>query len=121
MPAGFVVAGRQAQQLFLEFEAPFPGFLPEARDYTVQIQVGVGHRKGWRPLLTFPLRATNIVHPDRCTVYNNGLLELTKEDRQKADAALLEFLHEQDKDDSAQGETRRRDSSNDEGSAGRDP
>ncbi|MGW1887798.1 hypothetical protein [Streptomyces sp. NPDC001970] len=118
LPAGFVVAGREAQQLFIEFEAPFSGFVPEARDYKVRIQVRVGHRKGWRSLLTFTLRTTNIIHPDRYTVYNNAPLELTKEDQKKADAALLELLEGQEKGPSAKGETKRRDSSNDEGNTG---
>ncbi|MER6473961.1 hypothetical protein [Streptomyces collinus] len=94
LPAGFVVPGREAQQLFLEFEAPFSAFLPEARDYKAQIQVRVGHRRGWRPLLTFTLRAANIVHPDRYTVYSNAPVGLTKEDQRRADAALLELLEE---------------------------
>lgn len=94
LPAGFVVPGRQAQQLFIEFEAPFSGALPEARDYTVQLQARVGPRKGWRRLLTFTLRAANIVDPDRYTVYNNAPVELTKEDRKRADAALHELLEE---------------------------
>ncbi|MGW7527274.1 hypothetical protein [Streptomyces sp. NPDC054783] len=89
LPAGFVVPGREAQQLFIEFEAPFSGFLPEARDYKVQLQARVGHRKGWRRLLTFTLRAANIIDPDRYTVYNNAPVELTKEDQKRADAALL--------------------------------
>ena len=116
LPAGFAVAGREAQQLFLEFEAPFSGFVPEARDYKAQIQVRVGHRKGWRPLLTFTLRAANIIDPDRYTVYNNAPVELTKEDQKRADAALLELLEEQG-DASAPGE-RKRDSSDDEGNTG---
>ncbi|MGW1504374.1 hypothetical protein ACWCQW_38775 [Streptomyces mirabilis] len=120
LPAGFVVAGREAQQIFIELEAPFPGLLPEARDYKAQIQVRVGHRKGWRPLLTFTLRTTNIIDPDRYAVYNNAPLELTKEDQQKADAALLELLDKQEKDTSAQGGTKQRDSSSDDGNAGTD-
>lgn len=117
LPAGFAVAGREAKQLLIEFEAPFSGFLPEPRDYKVQLQVRVGHRKGWRSLLTFTLRAANIIDPDRYTVYSNAPLELTKEDRQKADAALLELLDEQE-DLSAPGERKRRDSSNGEGDTG---
>ncbi|MFI2205809.1 hypothetical protein ACH47Z_34575 [Streptomyces sp. NPDC020192] len=92
LPAGFAVAGRAAEQIFIEFEAPFAGFVAEPRDYKVQIQVRVGHRKGWRPLLTFTLRGANIIDPERYTVYSNAPLVLTKEDRQKADAALLELL-----------------------------
>ncbi|MEU0397497.1 hypothetical protein ABZ208_32935 [Streptomyces sp. NPDC006208] len=120
LPAGFVVAGREAQQLFIEFEAPFSGLVPEARDYKVRIQVRVGHRKGWRSLLTFTLRTTNIIHPDRYTVYNNVPVELTKEDQKKADAALQELLQGYEKGSSAKGEPKRRDPSNDEGNAGTD-
>ncbi|MDX2730470.1 MULTISPECIES: hypothetical protein [Streptomyces] len=120
LPAGFVVAGRAAQQLFIEFEAPFPGLVPEARDYKVQVQVRVGHRKGWRPLVTFTLRTTNIIDPVRYAVYNNAPLELTKEDQQKADVALLELLDKQEKDASTQGEAKQRDSSSDDGNAGTD-
>ncbi|MER5753456.1 hypothetical protein [Streptomyces sp. NPDC002088] len=63
------------------------------------------------------MRAANIIDPDRYTVYNNAPLELTKEDRQKADAALLELLDEQE-DLSAPGERKQRDSLNDEGDTG---
>ncbi|MEV5735023.1 hypothetical protein [Streptomyces sp. NPDC052292] len=116
LPAGFVVPGREAQQLFLEFDAPFSGFLPEARDYKAQIQVRVGHRKGWRRLLTFTLRAANIIDPDRYTVYNNAPLELTKEDQKRADAALLELLEEHG-DGSPPGGRRQGNPPNDEGDA----
>ncbi|MFD3590219.1 hypothetical protein [Streptomyces sp. NPDC058683] len=115
--AGFVVPGREAQQLFLEFEAPFSGFMPEARDYKVQLQARVGHRKGWRRLLTFTLRAANIIDPNRYTVYNNAPVELTKEDQKRADSALLELLEEQG-DDSAPGGRRQRDSPHDDGDTG---
>ncbi|MFD9003703.1 hypothetical protein ACFV0T_22455 [Streptomyces sp. NPDC059582] len=117
LPAGFAVAGREAQQLIIEFEAPFSGFDPEPRDYKVQIQARFGHRKGWRTLLTFTLRAANIMDPDRYAVYSNAPLELTKEDKQKADAALLELLDEH-KGLSASAERKRRDSSTDGGDTG---
>ncbi|MER7834738.1 hypothetical protein ABTY98_02205 [Streptomyces sp. NPDC096040] len=120
LPAGFAVAGREAKQLFIEFEAPFSGFAAEPRNYKVEIRAKVGHRKGWRPLLTFTLRAANIVDPDRYTVYSNAPVELTKEDQQKADAAILELLEEQDTDASARNQTDRQDPSDDEGNAGRD-
>ncbi|MEU2491035.1 hypothetical protein [Streptomyces sp. NPDC007883] len=117
LPAGFVVGGREAKQLFIEFEAPFTGLVPEARDYKVRIQARVGHRKGWRSLLTFTLRTTNIIYPDRYTVYNNAPLELTREDRKKADAAILDLLEGQEKGLSAKDESERRDKPNDEGNA----
>ncbi|WP_317440898.1 hypothetical protein [Streptomyces collinus] len=119
LPAGFVVGGREAQQLFLEFEAPFSGFLPEARDYKAQIQVRVGHRKGWRPLLTFTLRAANILDPERYTVYNNAPVELTKQDQKRADAALLELLdQEKGESASAPGDRTQRDPSDEDGTTG---
>ncbi|WP_055490702.1 hypothetical protein [Streptomyces sp. TP-A0356] len=66
------------------------------------------------------MRAADIIDPDRYTVYSNAPLELPKEDRQKAEAALLELLDEQETDASARGETDQRDPSDDEGNAGRD-
>lgn len=75
--------------------------------------IAVGHRKGWSSLLTFTLRTTNIIYPDRYAVYINAPLELTKEGQRKADAALLELLEGQEKGPSAKGETKRRDSTND--------
>lgn len=119
-PAVFAVAGREAQQRFIEFEAPFSGFVPEPRNYKAQIQAMVGHRKGWRTLLTFTLRAANIIDPDRYTVYSNAPLELTRGEKRKADAALLELLDEHE-DLSAPGERKQRDSSNDEGDTGTNP
>lgn len=71
--------------------------------------------------MTFTLRTTNIIDPARYAVYNNAHLELTKEDQQKADIALLELLDKQEKDASAQGEAKQRDSSSDDGNAGTDP
>ncbi|MGW5653279.1 hypothetical protein [Streptomyces humi] len=115
-PAGFVVPGREALQLFIEFQAPFSAFLPEARDYKAQLQVRVGHRKGWRRLLTFSLRAANIIDPGRYTVYDNAPVELTKEDQRRADAALLELLDDHGEDSSPDGR-RQGDPPDDEGDA----
>ncbi|MFE2578733.1 hypothetical protein [Streptomyces sp. NPDC059378] len=114
LPAGFAVAGREAQQLLIEFEAPFSGFSAEPRDYKVQIQARFGHRNGWCTLLTFTLRGANIIDPDQYTVYSNAPLELTKEDRRKADAALLDLLDERE-GPSPSAERKRRDSPNDGG------
>ncbi|MHA5055028.1 hypothetical protein, partial [Streptomyces sp. SD15] len=74
----------------------------------------------WRSLLTFTLRTNNIIHPDRYTVCRNAPLELTKEDQQKADAAIRELLEGQEKGAFAKSETKRRDSSNDEVNADTD-
>ncbi|MGW1915284.1 hypothetical protein ACWCQS_32295 [Streptomyces sp. NPDC002076] len=70
--------------------------------------------------MTFTLRAANIIDPKRYTVYSNAPVVLTKEDRQKADAALLELLTES-QDVSASDEREQRDTSNGEGSASGNP
>ncbi|GGW60485.1 hypothetical protein [Streptomyces xantholiticus] len=53
MPAVFAVAGRSTEQLFIEFGPRTPGFVPEMRDYRVRLEARLGHRGGWRPVLTF--------------------------------------------------------------------
>jgi hypothetical protein len=88
--------------------------MPGARDYKVQLQARVGHRKGWRRLLTFTLRAANIIDPDHYTVYNNAPVELTKEDQKRADAALLELLEGQEEDSAPRGRGPRRSSHDDD-------
>lgn len=112
LPAGFVVGGREAQQLFIEFEAPFSGFIPEARDYKVRILVWVGHRK---VALTSDVHLEDHQHHSSRPVRRlQQRPSRTNEGRpEKADAALLELLEGQDK-----GETKRRDSSDDEGNTG---
>ncbi|GLP65751.1 hypothetical protein TUSST3_23710 [Streptomyces sp. TUS-ST3] len=88
MPAVFAVDGRKAEQRFIEFGAPFPGFIPQARDYTVTLEGTLGHRKGWRPLLTFTLRMGNMINPSQYITYSNSPHDLTEADREKANAAL---------------------------------
>ncbi|MFF0760599.1 hypothetical protein ACFYWH_11215 [Streptomyces sp. NPDC003737] len=88
MPAVFAVEGRKAEQLFIEFGAPFPGFIPQARDYTIALEATLGHRKGWRPLLTFTLRMSNMISPSQYITYSNSPRNLTEADREKANAAL---------------------------------
>ncbi|MBX9396353.1 hypothetical protein K4749_22850 [Streptomyces sp. TRM72054] len=88
LPAVFAVEGRKAEQMFIEFGAPFPGFVPEARDYRVVIETRLGHRKGWRPLLTFTWRAARMTFPDRYITYSNSPDDLTAKQKAQADAAL---------------------------------
>ncbi|MFE2096981.1 hypothetical protein [Streptomyces sp. NPDC059468] len=102
LPAPFAVAGRKAEQVFIEFGAPFPGFVPEARDYKAVIEVRLGHRRlldrtlrrnrVWQPLLVFTLRAGHIMNPGSYIPYSNRPGDRTKEDLRKADAALGALL-----------------------------
>ncbi|MET9926393.1 MULTISPECIES: hypothetical protein [unclassified Streptomyces] len=88
LPAVFAVAGRGAEQMFIEFGAPFPGFVPEARNYRVVIEARLGHRKGWRSLLTFTWHAARMTTPNQYITYSNSPHDLSEEHREKADAAL---------------------------------
>jgi hypothetical protein len=77
--------------MFIEFGRVFPGVLPSARDYQVRIEVKLGHRRKWRHLLTFPLRAAHITSPDHYITYSNSAHDLTEEVIAEAEAALEEF------------------------------
>lgn len=58
----------------------FPSFIPQARDYTVTLEGTLGHRKGWRPLLTFTLRMGNMISPSQYITYSNSPRDLTEGD-----------------------------------------
>ncbi|GAA4657305.1 hypothetical protein GCM10023347_04950 [Streptomyces chumphonensis] len=88
LPSVFSVAGREAEQIFIEFGAPFPGFVPEARDYRIRIEARLGHRKDWTSVLTFTWRAAHMWAPTSYIAYSNSPQDLTREDVEKADAAL---------------------------------
>jgi len=90
-PAVFSVPGRSTLQMFVEFGIVFPGVWPRARDYQVRIEVKLGHRRKWRHLLTFPLRAAHITSPDRYITYSNSAHDLTEEVIAEAKAAMDEF------------------------------
>jgi hypothetical protein len=77
--------------MFIEFGAPFLGFSPQARDYPVTIEVKLGHKENWHPLVSFTLRAAHIIHPTNYIAYSNSPHDLTEEDRKKADAALADL------------------------------
>ncbi|MEU5321899.1 hypothetical protein AB0G67_34870 [Streptomyces sp. NPDC021056] len=92
LPAVFTVAGREAEQVFIEFGAPFPGFVPEARDYQVRIEAWLGHRQRWHPVLTFTWRAARMSTPGRYITYSNSPQDLTAEHKKQADAALKSLM-----------------------------
>ncbi|MEU8933331.1 hypothetical protein AB0D30_26040 [Streptomyces sp. NPDC048409] len=102
LPAPFAVSGRAADQVFLEFGAPFPGFVPEARDYRAVIEGRLGRRtvldralrrhQTWQPILSFTLRARHITEPGAYIPYSNKPGDRTEEELRKADAALGALL-----------------------------
>jgi hypothetical protein len=87
-PAVFSIPGRTAQQMFIEFGGAFPDVTPLARDYRVQIDVKVVHRKQRKHLVTFTLRAAHITHPERYITYSNSPHDLTEETIRESKAAL---------------------------------
>jgi hypothetical protein len=66
--AVFAVGGRSTQQLFVEFG--FSGTL-DCKDYEAKIEAKLGHKKSWKPLLSFTLRASNAEHPTSYITYSN--------------------------------------------------
>ncbi|MFF3274847.1 hypothetical protein ACFYWU_28560 [Streptomyces chrestomyceticus] len=88
LPSVFVVDGRSAIQLFIEFGTSFPNFIPERREYSVAIEYKLGHRKGWGKLLTFSLRLDNLRDPEKYLPYSNEPGGVSEEDRRRAQSAL---------------------------------
>ena len=78
LPAVFSVPGRQAQQHFIEFgidmKDPLPGIDLSASEYPVLVEVLLGHKKGWKPLLSFPLEGKHIESTGAYLAYSNTAL-----------------------------------------------
>jgi hypothetical protein len=91
-PAVFSIAGRAAQQMFIEFGGPFPIVTPLARDYRIRIEVKVVHRKRWIQLVTFTLRAAHVTEPERYIAYSNSAHDLTEETVRESKAALERLI-----------------------------
>ncbi|MET4924420.1 hypothetical protein P3L51_19020 [Streptomyces sp. PSRA5] len=88
LPSVFVVAGRSAVQVFVEFSTPFPNFIPEHQEYQATIQCKLGHRKQWKGLLVFPIQLGNIASPAKYIAYSNEPDVIAEPDRNKATDAL---------------------------------
>jgi hypothetical protein len=91
LPAVFSIPGRTAQQMFIEFGGPFPGVIPKARDYQAVIEVKLGHRRKWKKLISFTIRAAHITSIDHYIAYSNALHDLTPEIIAEAEASLENF------------------------------
>ncbi len=88
LPAVFSVAGRSAQQIFIEFGGAFPGVAPEPRCYIINVEFKLGHRRKWRRVTSFGLHAENIGTPGSYIMYSNDPSALTDEERRVASVAL---------------------------------
>jgi hypothetical protein len=66
----FSIPGRTAQQKFMEFGG-IPARDMPAHDCQVQIDVKLGHRNQWDPLIIFTLWATRITDPRHYITYPN--------------------------------------------------
>ena len=93
-PAVFSVNGRTTQQMFVEFGAPTLGFALEACDYSVRVNVKLGHKRAQQRLITFCFQAGQIVNPDIFITYENTPGSLSEERRQRAITALGKLARE---------------------------
>jgi len=88
-PAVFSVAGRSAQQFFVEFGEDSLGFALDARPYSVRVEAKLGHKKKWWTLLDFTVQAAQIVAPGKYITYENT--SPPQERRREAETALKNY------------------------------
>jgi hypothetical protein len=69
LPAAFPVPGLDAMQVFVEFDSAPPTL--GNQDRVVRVEVKVGRRSRWHPLVTFTLHASAIAHPGVYVAYAN--------------------------------------------------
>ena len=78
LPAAFSIPGRQAQPHFIEFgiiqNDPLPGIDLKARQYSVLVEVLMGHKEEWRPLVSFQLEGKHIDPSGAYLAYSNTAL-----------------------------------------------
>jgi hypothetical protein len=80
--------------MFIEFGGDFPEVTPLARDYRVRIEAKLGHRKHWKPLVTFTLGGAHITEPEAYITYSNSPRDLTDEETIKKSESALERIKE---------------------------
>lgn len=90
LPAVFAVAGRVAEQTFMEFDGLFPGTIPEPRAYSICVEAKLSHRRKWRKLTSFVLHAEHIGTPEKYVAYSNNPDALTPAEKESARQALQE-------------------------------
>ncbi len=80
--------------MFIEFGGPFPGVVPQGRDYVVRIDAKVSHKTEWTPLLTFTLHAQHISSPTQYIAYSNSEIPLSPEEIAKAQDAAAALMRQ---------------------------
>ncbi|UIZ15739.1 hypothetical protein [Streptomyces sp. R527F] len=88
LPAVFAINGRTAEQIFIEFTALFPEFIPQLREYRASVRCKVGHREKLITVVEFPLHLENISSPTNYIAYSNSLGAIKPD---KADEARAEL------------------------------
>ncbi|MER5842159.1 hypothetical protein ABT099_17985 [Streptomyces prasinus] len=88
LPSVFIVNGRAAVQVFVEFSTPFPNFIPEHREYQAMVECKLGHKGKWSELLTFSIQLGNITSPASYIAYSNEPGVIAVQDRTQAATAF---------------------------------
>lgn len=92
-PGVFAVQGRNAEQHFIEFGGPWPGFVMQSdSEYRCLIEAKLGHNGKWRKLVEFPLILPRMADPSSYTTYSNSPWEPTSGDRAKIEAVSRELM-----------------------------
>jgi hypothetical protein len=68
--------------------------IPKARDYRAVIEVKLGHRREWKRLVSFAIRAAHVRSPGSYIAYSNAPHDLTPEIIAEAEAALEAFARQ---------------------------
>ncbi len=92
-PGAFAIAGRSAEQRFIEFGGPWPGFeMRPGSAYRCRIEVKLGHNEKWEELVDFRLALPRMMTPGTNTTYSNSPWVPTPEDRQKIELISRELI-----------------------------
>ena len=92
-PGAFAIAGRSAEQHFIEFGGPWPGIQMKAGEtYRCRIEAKLGHNQKWKELVTFPLALPRMMNPSTNTTYKNSPWQPSTEDIKKIDAFSNELI-----------------------------
>ncbi|MEV6866797.1 hypothetical protein AB0M44_38095 [Streptosporangium subroseum] len=88
LPSVFVVEGRKATELIIDFGTPFKEFDIALREQRVEIEARLGHQADWMPLLSFVLHLENVTEPDIYIAYSNSDKAISPGDQAAIDRHL---------------------------------